>query len=134
MAKKIQIVNAILCDFVGRGYSNKHILVNAIAGNVRVSSFPADVGFGIFIELDVRKSRPEKLVFEIAIDGERAIQGAGDLTSMGASEISASIVIPRFDFRLEKESLLEVILTAEGFPPTTAISKMISLSPDPSNV
>jgi hypothetical protein len=128
MAKKLKVLNAILCDYVGQGANNKHMLVNAIAGNVYVQSVPVDVGFGLYIEFELGDSRPEKLFFEVTLDGERLMHGEGILATLGI-DAPASFVVPRFEFLLEKQTVFEVFIDVEGFQRTTAIRKTIGPIP-----
>ena len=51
MAKKIKFENAVLCEFAAQGSNNKPILINVYSGDIITASMPANLSFGLFIEV-----------------------------------------------------------------------------------
>lgn len=132
MPKGLAIRNAILCDYVGRGFANKHILVNVISGNVLVPSFPQTVTFGVFVEFEVPETGASTLNLEITLGGKVLLQGEGMPGAVSKGEPGV-FVLPTLEFVIEQDTVFEVAISMEGFERIVAISKRISLNPgDPS--
>ena len=125
MPKKLQIGNAILCDFVGPGQSNKYTIVNAISGNVIVQQIPTGVGFGVYVEIMVDEDRLDQLGIEVRFGGDTLVKGEGKIGGERKLNEPGVLVIPRFEFRVEKEGYLELVLSARGRGETVALRKKI---------
>ena len=130
MPKKISIVNAILCEYVGNGNNNKHILVNTFSGDIIAGSLPATLGFGLYIE--IARTAKNEMVKQLEIEfrlGDQPIFAAGSDMSNGATVF----VVPLFQVRIEGPTTLEVALRSAGFGETVAIRKSVLLN-DPSPI
>ena len=125
MAKKLKVGNAILCEYVAMGANNKHILINVFSGDVIVQEMPADLRFGLYVEL-ARPQSPhtEKFTFQILVNGEVKIGGEFEMVDDTTVGI---VMLQQFPLRILVPSTINLVLTAEGYAKATALSKTVSL-------
>ncbi|MES0069483.1 hypothetical protein NKJ73_27330 [Mesorhizobium sp. M0074] len=130
MAKKIQFGNAVLCEYVAQGANNKHVLVNVFSGDVVVSKFPADLQFGVYIELhNAKNSLSNEGSVEIRVGGNTVVKGQITLAAVNTS--AGVIAIPSIVVHLESDTTIEVILLATGYGRAVALSKKVYLGKMP---
>jgi hypothetical protein len=123
---KIRLGNALLCEYAARGNRNKYTLVNVYSGNVVFDVLPAPFGFGLFIEI-MGEQGPNKLghvTVSIRLNGD-------EMLSVGAEqpEGQGALVLTQIQSQVTENSTLEVVLSAEGFADTVALTKRFYLRP-----
>ena len=124
MKKPLKFENASLCEYVAKGSGNKHTLVNVFSGDVIVSEMPAQMTFGIYVEL-VPEDIESPITIQITIDGNMIIE----LPPVDASELAQgrrmNIVVQSFPLRIDKDVTFEVIGSAPNRKRTTILSKRL---------
>lgn len=129
MAKKIQIGNAILCEYVAQGSNNKHVLVNVYSGNVIAGKLPAELTFGLYAEIIQPVGSPiDKLDLELVLGGKTFMRGVATLP--GAQETSL-FILPMFQIPIAEPGDFEVFFSAAGFSRTRVLKKSISVGSVP---
>lgn len=125
----IRVGNAVLCEYATFGSSGKHVLVNTYSGDVIVGAFPANIGFGLYIEI---LQKLDKVGMTIALgDDEIAVVEAivGDANAeMGV------LMIPSIQMQLSEPQELLIMVKAEGYEDTIALRKKILLGYVPSPI
>jgi cephalosporin hydroxylase len=122
MAKKLKLGNAILCEYVGMGSNNKHVLLNVFSGDIIVLKFPADIMIGVYIEVHRDSPPQDKFEFEIRINGDAIIRG--DVVMSGSNPLSV-VTIPQIPLHVDDDSVIEVVVMSAGYSKAVAISKKI---------
>lgn len=120
MAKKrIKFGNTILCDYVGRGNRNKHVLVNVYSGNVRFDVLPSEFTFGLYIELPAQGLT--QVTVSLRLDGVEfmAVKAESDESRDG------TIIMPLVQIGVERPATLTVVISADGFASATALTKRL---------
>lgn len=128
MPKKFRIGNSILAEYVTRGDRNKHMLVNVYSGDVIVPSFPADLGFGFYIDLlrPDPEALPDQFTMEFSYGGNPILRGQGSGGDPPESPI-VTFTVPHIQFVAQEPGQIELTLSAPGFQKTTALSKRVLL-------
>lgn len=120
--KRIQVGNALLCEYATQGNRNKHVLVNVYSGNVRFASMPADFSFGLYIEVPAQELH--RVNVSVRLDGKEFL---GVQTESDAGK-DGTIVIQMVPLHVEEPATLTVVLEAEGRASTTVINKRLYVS------
>lgn len=129
MPKKLTFGNVVLCEYVGQGSNNKHILVNTYSGNIIVGSLPSDLTFGLYAELLQPPGHPiDKIEVAMSMGGEVFMRGVGLLP---AAHEASVFIIPLFQISVKQPGNLEVVFSADGYAPTTVLKKSISVGDVP---
>ena len=130
MPRKLNFGSVLLADYVAQGHANKITIVNAYSGDVILNQMPSTVGFGIYLELNFREGiAPESLGFEIVLDDKKVVAGRA-AGAIGSGD-PATIAIPYFSCTVERETFLELYVTADGYARTRALRKAIRKGPIP---
>lgn len=118
--KKLRLGNALLCDYVGRGERNKHTLVNVYSGNVMFDALPADFGFGLYIEIEDEQpsGSPKEIEVSLRFDGEEFLH-----VKSPAKPGRGTMLLQMVQVRVEKNTTLDVVVSAPGYAETVALSK-----------
>lgn len=129
MAKKISFGNAILCDYVGIGSNNKHVLVNVYSGDIIVAALPAELSLGIYVELTQQIDAPLKnMTIELCMGGNVFLRAQGE---MEPGKPTALFVIQMFQMRVDEPGDFELFFKADGYSRTSVIRKSISVGTIP---
>ncbi|MER8486264.1 hypothetical protein [Mesorhizobium sp. M1322] len=124
MKKTIKFSNASLCEYVAKGAGNKHTLVNVFGGDVIVSEMPAQMMFGIYIELMPEPILTPVVTVEIILD--KSVIATLPVDVSGAVEgRPLNVVIQSLTFQIENDITLEVVASAPGRGRTTMLSKRL---------
>ena len=123
MPKSIRHGNVVLCEYVGQGSANKPILINVFSGDIIVSQLPANLSFGLFIE--IQRLEAKILALEVSLNRQRMVR-AEMLVGYNQTGPDSTVVIPQIPIRIEKNSVLEVRAFAEGYAPTWLLKKKIT--------
>lgn len=131
MPMKIRVGSALLGEYVALGLGNKVSIINAYSGDVIVERLPADLAFGIYLELDFgTDGAPDNLRIEAVLDGKKVVEGrAGAASGSGGM---GTIAIPQLPFHIERDCNLELYVSAEGYARTRALRKAIKQGVIPS--
>lgn len=126
MPKKIQIGNALLAEYVGQGNRNKHTLVNVYSGDIIVKEIPAELAFGLYIEMlrPALDSVPEEFDLTLNFDSKTVFKATARMSFKDDSK-TAVFMIPMFQLPVPNDGQLEVVIVAKGFQKATVISKRI---------
>ncbi|MEQ8326479.1 hypothetical protein [Parvibaculum sp.] len=133
MAKLIKFVNSVLCEYVAKGEGGKNTLVNVYGGDVLVSTLPAQLQLGIYIEIVVDSDTLERIELDLKMDDTvfatvgAAIRHDNPPYSLGLP--TANLAISSFEIGVDKDLVLEVIGRAKGYKPTKLLSKRILKNP-----
>lgn len=119
---KVKYGNVVLCEYVAQGSNNKPILINVFSGDIVVATVPADLSFGLFVELS-RDQAIDILSLDMNFDQKMVVRAemlvGPNLTAGGA------LVVPQFPVRIERDGIFEVRASAKGFTSTVILSKRI---------
>lgn len=138
--KSLKFSNALLCDYVAQGHANKHVLVNVISGDVIVGEMPAELSFGLFLEMIAQDGQGPDSKLELVLNGELLFAAQGIARAPGGAVASyeegkhAVLALSHFAFAIEKDALLEVYVSSSGFKRTLALRKNIRKGELPPNV
>lgn len=116
----------MLCDYVVAGVGGKHTLINVYSGDIIVSELPANLFLGTYLEIDPG-FEARSLDIEVRIEGKKVVgmrAGAGEGQPLPIPT-GIALVLPQMQLQIPSDVLLEVIATADGYAPTTALSKRI---------
>lgn len=132
MARRLKPGNVILCDHAIIGQGNKHSLIGVFSGDLLIESFPANLSFGLFVELlDTGPSLPA-----VTISLQLGDKAFGRLTANfgGTLEEGAPgvVVIPLVTIGVDQPTTLEVTAKAEGYATTILLKKKILKATSPS--
>jgi len=128
MKPKIDVGNVVLCDFVGLGANNKHVLLNVFSGDVVVPVFPANLGFGLYIEILPAKIDGALGVVHLSVllKDTQVISGQAQTNIVAGSP--GVIVIPYFQIEVLEETTISVIISSDEYEDTMILSKKIMKS------
>ena len=123
--KKVKITNAILCEHVAQGANNKHILINTYSGDIVVETLPAQIMFGVYIEVELPIAGVKELELEISYGGKVQV---GARAAMGANKGGERgiLAIPLIPMSLTGPGTLEIHISSVDFGRTLAIRKSIT--------
>lgn len=124
MAKRIKIGNAVLCEHVVKGENNKHVLINTYGGDVIVSQMPAQLTFGVYLEIWPNEPGQMKLAFEIVKNRKSLFKSEVEFPDVDPKRPSI-IAVPLINMQIEKDLTFKIVVSGEGYNRTTAISKRI---------
>lgn len=125
MPSKFHVGNALLAEYVTQGSNNKHMIVNAYSGDVIVQKFPADLTFGVYIE--IQQPLPEHFEVELSYGGGALFRGQA--TAINPEKSASSVfVIPMFQVPAKEEGHIELTVSAPGFSKAKVISKRVFAS------
>lgn len=125
MAGRLKFGNVLLCEHVVEGSRNKHTLVNVYSGDVIVSSMPAAMLFGIYMEYSAHKSGNIEISMDLRVGSKKLVTlkvGANDVQKGG----SITFALPVFQVLVEEDTVLELIASTEGYQKTKVLSKKIT--------
>ena len=125
MPKTLQFGNAVLCEHVVAGSSNKYTLINVYAGDIIVQKVPVRLSFGIFAEV-LAPTVIRDVFLELKLDRKAIVKAEISLPE-GRDEDTGLIVIPVVHFPIEKDTVFSAVASAEGFRPKTFLRKRISV-------
>lgn len=127
MPKKLNIGNALLAEFVTKGNRNKHVLVNVYSGDIIVREFPADLGFGLYIELLQANPEdvPSEFTMEMTFAGETIVKADGRPADGAEIKSNVTFTVSLLQFVANGPGQLEISISAKGFKKAMAISKRI---------
>jgi len=122
----IRFGNVILCEHVVKGENNKHTLVNTYSGDIVVSSMPARLNLGLYVEMmsDVDSA----LTMEV-YRGDDVVLTGEFTVARKATSAPAVLIVPIFGFAADTEDSIKVTLRADGFRRTTVLEKRIIIGP-----
>lgn len=124
--KSISTGNVVLCEFVAGGENNKHVLVNAFSGDIVVGDLPARINLGLYLEFVPDRDLENELI-ELTVYLDRvAIVSVPVNVRFAKKSAPSLIVIQQFPVITEKDAVLKVVISQEGYRPTTALKKTIS--------
>lgn len=124
MVKALKFGNAILCEYVAKGFGNKHTLVNVFSGDVVVQEMPAKLQFGLYFEYfsDDEISHEINIVFKIDNSILFQAQIMFPNSKIGSP---ASVVIQSFEVQFDRDATLSVEANREGYRKSKILSKKI---------
>lgn len=122
MARRLKFLNAILCEHVAQGSNKKHTLVNAYSGDIVVDRFPADLTFGIYVEMAA--GAPLEMDIELRLSN-KVIAKVHAIFPVSNSEKPSTLVIPHIQLPVPEETTFSVVATADGYAATTLIDKKL---------
>lgn len=130
--KSLKLGNVVLCDYVARGHANKFNLVNAISGDITIAGTPADVNFGLYLELFAPDNPLGNFKLEVLFDGQIifAAEGEGSTQSGGQAGV---IAVPLFPIKVQNNGILEVYVSSAGLKRTRALQKRIAIGVMPAS-
>lgn len=120
--KSLKFGNVVLCDVVAPGHAGKFNLVNAISGDVIVGVLPANVRFGLYMEVELPSDENAKLNLEVIFDGEIIVGGMAELVE---GQRKGVVAIPMFPIKVEKDGILEAFVSAPGYKRSRALRRKI---------
>lgn len=123
MAKTIKFGNVVLCEYVAEGSHNKHTLVNAYSGDVVVKEMPAQINFGLYIEI-LPLGGVSKIEVELLLNNEIKAKIGAELKDARKDQIGL-VVLPSFRIKTEEDAILEVYINADGYKRTIALRRKI---------
>lgn len=119
-------MNAILCDYVGRGENGKPLLINVISGDLLVGMMPADLLMGLYLECIKEPDGIFILSVDILLD-DRRIGGFDATLGAGPDPRATVIAIQTFPIHIEHNSTLKIVAHGPGFRRNVIISKKMTL-------
>lgn len=128
---KLKFGNVLMCDHATAGSNNKSTLVNVYSGDIVIPSVPANIVTGLYLEHIPDRSGPLELKLDYKLNGRIS----GTLTLSAEQVIKGQvgvILLPSLPIGIESGGVLKLIATAEGYAPTTVLTKKIIVGPIPS--
>lgn len=119
---KIKHGNVVLCEYVGQGSGNKPILINVFSGDIIVSRIPADLQFGLFIEL-APGQKIEIITIEMVLDAKMVVRA--EMLVAAPSRTGSALIIPQVPVRVERDSVFKIRALAKDYFPTIILQKRI---------
>ena len=122
MPPTIPFGNAVLCDYVGKGEANKSVLVNVYSGDVILTTMPAFLQLGFYVELLPRKNREAGTEVHLKLNGKSVF----DVHMEGAHGTDVAVcALQSFPLQIEEEGIFEIIGEAKGYETTVFLRKKI---------
>jgi hypothetical protein len=122
MARRLKFLNAILCEHVAQGANKKHTLINAYSGDVVVDRFPADLAFGIYVEMAA--GAPPEMDVELRL-ANRAFAKLHAVFPSSNADKPSTLVVPHIQLPVAEETAFSVVAKADGYAATTLIEKKL---------
>lgn len=128
MPRKIKFLNALLCEHVVMGANKKHTLINVYSGNIIVGQLPANLTFGLYVEMAA--GSPPEMDVELRMDGKPFGKIVAQFPG-NHMEQQSNLVVPLIQVGIDKDLTFSVVATADGYANTTLIKKRISIGEVP---
>ena len=123
--KKLKLGNAVLCEHVVQGASNKHILINTYSGDIVVDAIPGQLMFGIYIEVELPRNDTNSILIDMAYNGTTQVSARAVMVA-GKGGDRGVVVLPLVPISIEAPGIFEVTLSSPGFARTIAVRKSIT--------
>jgi hypothetical protein len=125
MKPHIAVGNVVLCDYVGVGSNNKHILVNTFSGDIIAKEFPINLGLGLYVELLPKQPAApiEDIELSMTIGGEPVISARAGVKM--ADDAPSVLVITHIQVQVSEPTNLTVKLSSKDYRDTIVMEKKI---------
>ena len=100
--KKSKFGNVVLCERVMMGEHKKHILLNTYSGDVIVNDLPANLQFGLYIEIYAAKNGQDTVKMELLLNDKVLLDGQADIAQHLQSPASDDVGLAQ-RFGLDQE-------------------------------
>lgn len=107
------------------GEHKKHILLNTYSGDVIVNDLPANLQFGLYIEIYAAKNGQDTVKMELLLNDKVLLDGQADMMGEKAGHL-AVLTMPSFFVNIDRDATLAVRITQENMMPTVALKKRLS--------
>lgn len=124
MAKRLKILNAILCEHVVAGAGGKFTLVNVFSGDIVLATMPATLTFGLYVEL-AKETTPPSLKVEFLYDGDVVVALQAQFPAPDPNAPVTVLAVPVMHTGVDKDLSFEVVASAEGYARTLIMKKRI---------
>lgn len=124
MAKALKFGNAILCEYVAKGFGNKHTLVNVFSGDVVVQEMPAKLQFGLYFEYFPDDEIPHEISIIFRIHNSLLFQAQITFPDLKRGS-PAAVAIQSFDIQFDRDVTFSIEAQRHGYRKTKVLSKKI---------
>ena len=130
--KQIKAGTVISCEYIALGSHGKHTLVNVYTGpDLVVQQFPAAIPLAFYIEIIPDRSLGNAMKVQIFHNKKIRFEAAAEFEfEEGRTGLA---VLPQMRWSFDKETNVRVVISCEGFKPTTVFTKRIRLGDVPAN-
>jgi hypothetical protein len=127
--KKIRTGTVIACEYIAAGSNAKYTLVNVYTGpEILIQRYPAAVPVAFYIEIIPERSMGA-LTFRVFQNKKLRIEVGAQLEFEEGKTGLATL--PQVGWLIDKPTTLRVVVSCEGFKPTTVYTKRIRVGEIP---
>ena len=123
---RIKSTNAVVCEHCIEGKSNKHTLINTMAGDILVEKFPANLPIAFYIEFTSSEAGHANADIKIML-GRKKVAGGSASILFNESKI-AVLAVPSALLVVDAPTTIKLIIQWEGNKPATVVSKSFILA------